>query len=147
MSEHSTIRLSRAFCSARDRNIPVLVRVPEPYPESSTTEGDPRAEVDVEGAQGERSPELVSCLDYGVRCTGWLCPLFSVPTLPPEELLEEAIAVERRRKARDIAEGRAILERALKEGRAERKRTDRRRASRRRRERERDLTAGSGPAS
>jgi hypothetical protein len=112
MSNDPSVRLSRAFCSARDRNIPVLVQI---SPDSTTARGPAAA------------PALVSCLDYGVRCTGWLCPLFSVPTLPPEELLEEAIVAERRRKARSVAQGRAILERALKEGRLRRTR-DRRRA-------------------
>lgn len=107
MTTPSGTRLSTAFCSARDRKIPVLVRE------------DPDA-----GSGGD--PELVSCLDYGVRCTGWLCPLFSVPTVPPEELVEEAIEAERRRKARSIAGGRAILERALREGRAHRERRARR---------------------
>jgi hypothetical protein len=105
MGTHGVIELSRAFCSARDRNVPVLVRA--------------------------GGPELVSCLDYGVRCTGWLCPLFPVPTVPPEELLEEAIQAERARKRRSIAEGRAILERAVKEGRASRARDARRKAGRR----------------
>ena len=98
MSPESNVRLSRAFCSARDRNIPVLV-----------------AEEGGSGADGD--PELLNCLDYGVRCTGWLCPLFSLPTLPPEELLEEAIEVERRRRIQSLAEGKAILERALRERR------------------------------
>lgn len=105
MTNDPSVRLSRAFCSARDRNIPVLVR---DSPDSAAAHG--AADV----------PALVSCLDYGVRCTGWLCPLFSVPTLPPEKLLEEAMATERRRKARSVAQGRAILERALREGRVRR---------------------------
>jgi hypothetical protein len=88
-------RLSRAFCSARDRNVPVLVR---DRPEASEL-------------------ELSSCLDYGVRCTGWLCPLFAVPTLPPEGLLEEAIQAERDRRRTTTPERQAILERARKEGR------------------------------
>src|SRR5690606_1872216 len=75
--------------------------------------------------------ELVSCLDYGVRCTGWLCPLFTLPTLPPEELLAEAVQVERDRKRKSIADGRAILERAVKEGGQVRRERERRAASRR----------------
>jgi hypothetical protein len=96
--EGGTTRLSRAFCSARDRKIPILIR-------------------DFPDATDNFAPELLSCLDYGVRCTGWLCPLFPVPTLPPEDLLEEAIQAERDRKEQAVAEGREILERALREGR------------------------------
>ena len=92
-------RLARAFCSAQDRNVPVLRR-----------DGD-------KGRPNNVEPELITCLEYGVRCTGWLCPLFSLPTLAPEELLEEAIARERQRKQSDIADGRSILERALRERR------------------------------
>lgn len=121
MTDDPTVRLSKAYCSARDQPIPVLVRDPG---DSST----------------EEAPELLSCLDYGVRCTGWLCPLFSVPTLPPEDLLEEAMKAERHRRARDIAQGRAILQRALREGKAERE------AALRRREQARDLAAGHGAA-
>ncbi len=62
MKKDGTIRLSRAFCSARDRNVPVLRRE--------------RAD-----ASSDELPQFVSCLDYGVRCTGWLCPLFTLP--PP----------------------------------------------------------------
>lgn len=98
MTKDGTIRLARAFCSARDRNVPVLRRE---HAEASSPGG---------------LPELVSCLDYGVRCTGWLCPLFTLPTLPPEELLAEAVQAERERKKRDVADGRAILARAVKEG-------------------------------
>ncbi len=97
MEEDATVGLSRAFCSARDRNVPVLRR----------------ERVD---ASSLEPTEIVSCLDYGVRCTGWLCPLLDSPTLPPEELLAEAVQSERDRRNRDVAEGRAILERALKEG-------------------------------
>ena len=96
MEEDATVGLSRAFCSARDRNVPVLRR----------------ERVD---ASSLEPTEIVSCLDYGVRCTGWLCPLFSLPTLPPGELLAEAVRAERDRKKKDVAEGRAILERALNE--------------------------------
>jgi len=114
MEIEGTTRLSRAFCSARDRKIPVLMR-------------------DFQNAGDDSSPELLSCLDYGVRCTGWLCPLFPVPTLPPEDLLEEAIQAERNRKAQDVAEGREILERALREGREWRDEEARRKAARGRR--------------
>ncbi len=105
MKKDGTVRLSRAFCSARDRNVPVLRR-----------EGA--------AASPDGLPQLVSCLDYGVRCTGWLCPLFTLPTLPPEELLAEAVQAEHYRKKNDVAEGRAILERAVKEGEARKSATD-----------------------
>jgi len=114
MSSRGVTHLSRAFCSARDRNVPVLVRAGHPSARKPVHPSSP--------GSGNDPPELVSCLDYGVRCTGWLCPLFSVPTLPPEELLEEAMQAERDRKTRTIAEGRAILERALTEGREWRQR-------------------------
>lgn len=109
MDTEGAIRLARAFCSARDRNVPVLRRE------------DPSLATN--GATGpSRVPELVACLDYGVRCTGWLCPLFTLPTLPPEELLAEAVQAERSRKERSVADGRAILERAMEEGRVHRER-------------------------
>ncbi len=121
MEKDGRIRLARAFCSARDRNVPVLRREPVLHA------GD-QADGDGPGGAGSRSPtvltdgasdglpELVSCLDYGVRCTGWLCPHFALPTLPPEDLLAEAAEAERTRKRRAVADGRAILERALREG-------------------------------
>lgn len=124
MSSRGVTHLSRAFCSARDRNVPVLVRA------GRSSARDP-AHPSSPTRSGEETPELISCLDYGVRCTGWLCPLFSVPTLPHEELLEEAIQAERHRRERTIAEGRAILERALKEGREWRAREARRKPGRR----------------
>ncbi len=109
-------RLSRAFCSARDRNVPVLVRDLGGTPASAEA-----ATGVLPGPGSETGPsdgiELLNCLDYGVRCTGWLCPLFVVPTLPTEGLLDEAIEAERDRRRRSIAEGRAILERARREAR------------------------------
>ncbi len=129
MNTQGTTRLSKTFCSAQDRNISVLVKQSDPNRTESTV------------AQGS---DLVSCLEYGVSCTGWLCPLFSVPTLPPEELLAEAIETERKRKDRSIAQGRAILERALTEGRTLREEEARRRAARRSREL-RDLTSDAPP--
>ena len=132
MSSRGVTHLSRAFCSARDRNIPVLVRAGHPSARKPVHPSSP--------GSGNDPPELVSCLDYGVRCTGWLCPLFSVPTLPPEELLEEAIQAERDRRDRTIAEGRAILERAVREGKEWRDREARRRSRRR------DRAAGNVPS-
>jgi hypothetical protein len=117
MKSSPSTRLSRTFCSARDRNIPVLVKAAT----DSTDSGE---------------MELVSCLDYGFRCTGWLCPLFSLPTLPPESLLEEAIEVERGRQARATGNERAILERALKEGRTQRTTEAARREAAKRRRRQ-----------
>ncbi len=127
MAEDPTTSLLRAYCSARDQPIPVLVRE---APDDAAHE----------------DPELVSCLDYGVRCTGWLCPLFSVPTLPPEDLLEEAIEAERNRKDRTVSEGRAILERALRAGRTERDQAARRDAARQTRKQPRDMTSDSESA-
>lgn len=60
------------FCSARDRNVPVILR-----------------EAAVFGRVPSPSDaEALICLEYGVRCTGMLCPLFSVDPQPrpmPEE--------------------------------------------------------------
>lgn len=63
-----------AYCSATDRNVPVLVK------RSDARENDRRASY-------HEAKRLV-CLDYGVRCTGWLCPLFDVPALSEDELTE-----------------------------------------------------------
>lgn len=63
-----------AYCSANDRNVPVLVRI-------SRQEGERRPSY--------RDARRVQCLDYGVRCTGFLCPLFDVPTLEEGELTGE----------------------------------------------------------
>lgn len=56
-----------AFCSACDRNVPVLV-----------------AALDWVGrhASIHDAEEAVVCLDYGVRCTGALCPMFRAPPAP-----------------------------------------------------------------
>ena len=118
MESQETTRLSRTYCAARDCTVPILLKE-GPAPSAPSSEAE------------ESTAELLSCLDYGARCTGWLCPLFSVPTLPPEELLEEAIETERERKHRDIAAGKAILERAVREGREQREEAARREATRR----------------
>ena len=109
MRDDGSIRLTRMFCPAHDRNVPVLLRDPPPRPEAPSALG---------------SPEPISCLDYGVRCTGWLCPHFALPSLPPRSLLEAAIEAERPRRGRVAGERRSILERALREGRARRARRD-----------------------
>ena len=119
MGSDETIRLSRAFCSARDRNVPVL-RDEAGSAHSSGTARDAGAH-STASLRSDDLPRLVSCLDSGVRCTGWLCPLFTLPTLPPEELLAEAVQAERDRKTRAVTEGFAILERALSEGRFRRR--------------------------
>jgi hypothetical protein len=55
------VKARKAYCSATDRNVPV---VPTP------------------GARLGKTPsvqdaEILLCLDYGVRCTGAMCPLFT----------------------------------------------------------------------
>lgn len=67
-------RRALAYCSATDRNVPVLVRM-------------------AQRGRASRRPsyhdaERLVCLDYGIRCTGWLCPLFDVPALSEDELPE-----------------------------------------------------------
>ncbi len=100
MDPRPTTHLSRAFCSARDRNVPVLLR-------TRTRTGSE--------AWRRSETELFSCLDYGVRCTGALCPLFSLPAFPSEGLLHEALEVERQRPRPSSADALAVLERALRE--------------------------------
>lgn len=53
------------YCSACDRNVPVVLR--------GRVAG---------GTPSPRDAEALVCLDYGVRCTGALCPLFSVEPPP-----------------------------------------------------------------
>ncbi len=51
-----------AYCSACDRNVPVVLRAP----------------VERDHVPRPADASRLVCLDYGVRCTGSLCPLFSV---------------------------------------------------------------------
>ena len=51
-----------AYCSANDRSVPVLLA-----PAAEDVHFSPHDAV------------RVVCLDYGVRCTGAMCPLFSFP--------------------------------------------------------------------
>lgn len=69
------VRRSLAYCSANDRNVPVLVRITR----------SPR----LGRRPSYRDAETLQCLDYGVRCTGFLCPLFDIPTLAEADLTEE----------------------------------------------------------
>lgn len=102
METMDTIRLGKMFCPANDRNVPILFR---------------HRGAEIDGSARTVAGEPISCLDYGFRCTGWLCPHFAVPELPPPDLLEEAARGERDRVARGSAERRRTLERALRESR------------------------------
>lgn len=65
------MEIRRAYCSATDRNVPVLLK-PDARPGSRPS---------------VRDAEALVCLEYGVTCTGAFCPLFDVPVLPSEALL------------------------------------------------------------
>jgi hypothetical protein len=54
------------YCSACDRNVPVVLR----------------RTVEFGRKPSPRDAEALVCLDYGVRCTGSMCPLFSVEPRP-----------------------------------------------------------------
>jgi hypothetical protein len=94
------VRLGRMFCPATDRNVPILFRHDgiEIDPGRWSTPGDP-----------------VHCLDYGFRCTGWLCPHFGSPDLPSQALIEWALDRERVQSGPGTRERTGILERALRE--------------------------------
>lgn len=66
-----------AFCSACDRNVPVLVEAPD-WDDRIPSIRDVR--------------EAVVCLDYGVRCTGAMCPMFRAPTEEAEALTSPELA-------------------------------------------------------
>ena len=102
MENEGSIRLARMFCPANDRNVPILFRHRRP-------------ELDSLARFGPGEP--LSCLDYGFRCTGWLCPHFAVPDFPDRSLLELALQGEHGRPPRGAAERQAILERAVRENR------------------------------
>lgn len=59
----------RAYCSAVDRTVPVVLR----------TGAAPRERISL------ADPADLVCLDYKVRCTGWMCPLFSVSDDPRDD--------------------------------------------------------------
>ena len=76
------MRTQRAYCSACDRQVEVVV--PEDLPEGIL----PSA----------HDPAACICLEYGESCTGSLCPLFEVPT--------EQMAENYRKIVKEIREGR-----------------------------------------
>lgn len=67
-----------AYCSATDRNVPVLIReLPKLARHRRTS---------------YRDAESLRCLEYGVRCTGHFCPLFDVEPISESELTGEAFS-------------------------------------------------------
>jgi hypothetical protein len=72
------VDVRRAYCSAVDRNVPVRLRAG----------ASPRDRVSLQ------DPAELVCLDYGVRCTGWCCPLFSISD---DDGVSAAASTERRR--------------------------------------------------
>jgi hypothetical protein len=58
------VKVRRAYCSATDRNVPVMVR----------------KDVELSSRPSVQDSRVLVCLDYGVRCTGAFCPLFSFPS-------------------------------------------------------------------
>jgi hypothetical protein len=55
------VHARKAYCSATDRNVPVV----------------PKAGARLGKTPSVRDAEILICLDYGVRCTGAMCPLFT----------------------------------------------------------------------
>ena len=100
MHAKAQVRLGQMFCPATDRNVPILFR-------------HDGIELDVGLWSGPGDP--VHCLDYGFRCTGWLCPHFGSPDLPSQALIEWALDRERTQTGRGTRERIGILERALRE--------------------------------
>ena len=102
MESKDSIRLARMFCPANDRNVPILLR---------------HRDTEVGSLGGTPPGEPVSCLEYGFRCSGWLCPHFASPDFPSQDLLELALEGERERARRGTRRRQAILERAIRENR------------------------------
>ena len=75
------------YCSACDRNVPVILRT----------------KADLGGTPAPGDAEALVCLDYGVRCTGALCPLFSVDAASVPTLHGTAGGRERGRRKPDGA--------------------------------------------
>lgn len=98
MENEGTVRLARMFCPANDRNVPILFR---------------HRQTEIDSLSRSSPGEPISCLDYGVRCTGWLCPHFAAPSLPEGRLLQLALSHERTHPKRGSTGRQEILERAL----------------------------------
>ncbi len=76
------MRTHKAYCSACDRQVEVLV--PEDLPEGAL----PSA----------HDPAACICLEFGESCTGSLCPLFEIPTGKMEENYRKIIKEARARR-------------------------------------------------
>ncbi len=100
MENKDSIRLAKMFCPANDRNVPMLLRDRSP---------------EIGSAAGARPAERVSCLEYGFRCSGWLCPHFASPDFPSPDHLELALEGERERGCRGTRQRQMILDRAIRE--------------------------------
>jgi hypothetical protein len=74
------VEVRRAYCSAMDRNVPVILSRDARLADRLTV----------------THPATLVCLDYPARCTGWCCPLHAA---------EDARAAEGR--ARAAAKGRS----------------------------------------
>lgn len=72
------MKVQRAYCSAVDHEVPLRFAPAEP-----SHPGAPRW-------------KPVGCLDYGVRCTGAMCPFFALPELGPEDLTARSSRPRRR---------------------------------------------------
>lgn len=77
MAEGETHR-AMAYCSATDRNVPVLIRELPKLARHQKTH--------------YRDAERLRCLEYGVRCTGHFCPLFDVEPLSESELTGDSFS-------------------------------------------------------
>ena len=100
MESRDSIRLAKMFCPAIDRNVPILLRHRRP---------------EVGSSGGTRPGEPVSCLEYGFRCSGRLCPHFASPDFPSPDHLEIALEGERQQERRGTRRRQATLERAIRE--------------------------------
>jgi hypothetical protein len=85
--EGADMKTQKAFCSACDRQVEVVVR--EDLPEGTL----PSAQ----------DPSGCICLEFGESCTGSLCPLFDVPTGQMEENYKRIVKEVREKKKEEEA--------------------------------------------
>ena len=76
------MKIRTAYCSARDRDVRVVVR--------GEMEDPPALEWPGSEDPLRPGPADLICLEYGESCTGDLCPLFEVPT---EQMRENYLRV------------------------------------------------------